>query len=76
MGTARSDPADAQIAQQGLSGLGFLACLFIFSFVWPGIFSRFSSFLAWPKRRAYQVVSFLDFLKSLEFFFAFIKKWF
>ena len=76
MGTARSDPADAQIAQQGLSGLGFLACLIIFlSFVWPEIFSMFSSYLAWPKRRAYQVVSFLDFLKSLEFF-AFIKKWF
>ena len=46
MGTARSDPADAQIAQQGLSGLGFLACLIIFSFVWPGIFSMFSSLLA------------------------------
>ena len=39
-----------------------------FSFVWRVFFSVFSSFLAWPQKRSYQVVLFLDFLKSLEFF--------
>ena len=74
MGTARSDPADEQIAQQGLSGLGFLICLVFFSLVRPGIFSMFSFLcFVWRGNFQYTFLAFSDLgFSSIFTFFSFV----